>query len=464
MNPQIATLGCFVLIAGLFWLNRSANYRPSLALWIPTTWLLIGGSRNIGEWLHMGGPENWGDRYLEGNPIDRAILSGIVLVALVVLAGRGNRVAGVVAQNWAIVLFFVYCGISILWSDYPFVAFKRWNRAIGDLAMVLIVVTEGDWVESLKTLLTRTSFILIPSSILLIRYFPELGRTYSGYEGRVLNTGVSTDKNGLGMLCLVFGLGSAWCLLSALRNKECPSRRGRIIAHGMVVMMVISLVIQADSATSATCLILASGLLVLGSLFRMEKHPFVLGAITLTAVGVPLYALFLDHSGGMVAAVGRDPTLTGRTAVWELVVKYVPSAIFGAGFESFWLGERLNSILRILPGLNQAHNGYIEIYLNLGWVGVFLLAMILVVGFHKIVIVAVKRDAAVGMLLMAYFLVAVVYNLTEAGFKMMSPVWIMLLLSIVASEQIRLKAPVKAQSAKAPNLSKQTRYALAPNS
>jgi len=39
----------------------------------------------------------------------------------------------------------------------------------------------------------------------------------------------------------------------------------------------------------------------------------------------------------------------------------------GAGFESFWLGPRLNKLwaqYNFMP--NQAHNGYIEIYLNLG--------------------------------------------------------------------------------------------------
>ena len=35
-------------------------------------WLLIGGSRNVGEWLQMSAPMDQGARYLEGNPVDRA--------------------------------------------------------------------------------------------------------------------------------------------------------------------------------------------------------------------------------------------------------------------------------------------------------------------------------------------------------------------------------------------------------
>ena len=56
-------------------------------------------------------------------------------------------------------------------------------------------------------------------------------------------------------------------------------------------------------------------------------------------------------------------TLTGRTAIWDSVLQKVSNPLFGAGFESFWLGDRLKSMwAEFYFKPNQAHNGYIEVY------------------------------------------------------------------------------------------------------
>jgi len=146
------------------------------------------------------------------------------------------------------------------------------------------------------------------------------------------------------------------------------------------------------------------------------------------ALGVAFSALFLSIGSGMVQNLGRDTTLTGRTNIWHFSVGLVQNPLLGAGFESFWLGPRLKQMTILLnQGVNQAHNGYIEVYLNLGWVGVVLLAVILITGYRRI-LVAVREMAPMASLRLAYFIVAVVYNFTEAGFKMMHPVWLSLLL------------------------------------
>jgi hypothetical protein len=66
----------------------------------------------------------------------------------------------------------------------------------------------------------------------------------------------------------------------------------------------------------------------------------------------------------------------------------------------------------------------------LGWVGVALLAIILITRYSRIV-AAVRQMAPLANVRLAYFIVAVVYNFTEAGFKMMHPVWITFLLAIM---------------------------------
>ena len=76
----------------------------------------------------------------------------LLVAALVVLARRAERTWSVMRANPVILVFFCYCAISVVWSDYPFVAFKRWTKALGNVAVVLIVLTDSKPTLALKWL------------------------------------------------------------------------------------------------------------------------------------------------------------------------------------------------------------------------------------------------------------------------------------------------------------------------
>ena len=169
MSPTIATVVYSLGILGLFWLHREENSKTSKALWIPVVWMSIAGSRMVSEWLQVA-PATTVDQYLEGSPLDRLILGGLLAAGLIVLVSRGTKVVTVLRANGPILLFFFYCAISIFWSDYPDVAFRRWIKALDDPVMVLIVLTDIDPSAAVKRLLARTGFLLVPLSVLLITY------------------------------------------------------------------------------------------------------------------------------------------------------------------------------------------------------------------------------------------------------------------------------------------------------
>jgi len=153
--------------------------------------------------------------------------------------------------------------------------------------------------------------------------------------------------------------------------------------------------------------------------------------------------LFLGVGGIVLTALGRDASLTGRTDVWRTVLPYAANTWVGAGYENFWIGDRMRLFERLLGGLNQAHNGYIEVYLNIGVVGLTLLAAIIVVGYQNI-LYGLQRDPRAGGLRMAFFMICLIYNFTEASFKMMSPVWLLFILSAAA---LPMNRPLRAKTA-----------------
>lgn len=442
MSPHIATFVCFLGILGLSVLDRDKGGRTSRVLWLPAVWwLLIAGSRDASEWLRILGLGNFGasmdspEKYLEGSPFDRNVLLALTAVGVYVLVQRQRKVGMLLRANGPVLLFFFYCAVSTLWSDYTDVAFKRWIKAVGDLVMVLIVLTDPYPLAAIKRLLSRVGFLLIPLSILFIKYYPDLGREYSHFDGRVTYTGVATTKNLLGMNCLIFGLGALWRLCRALSGSKRTRRTGGLIAQGALLAMVIWLFSMADSATALSCFLMAGSLIAVTSLGRLGRKPAVVHLLVLAVVCVSLSAVF---GGTLLGTVGRDSTLTGRTDIWNLVLGMKGNSLVGTGFESFWIGWRREILWNVYRfHLNEAHNGYIEVYLNLGWIGVALLALLVVTGYRN-VMAAFRREPDAGSLRLAYFVTALVYNLSEAGFRMLDPVWLFFLLAIFAVPELAI--------------------------
>jgi exopolysaccharide production protein ExoQ len=429
VSPGIASVVYAGGILCLFLLNRDKSVRTSKALWIPFVWLFIAGSRAPSLWFQAPNLVT-DDQFIDGNPFERNIFSVLLFLAVLVLVSRRRKVQEVLKGNAPILLFIFYCLLSLLWSDYPAVGFKRWTKLLGDLGMVLIVSTDIDPSAAFDRLMTRTGFLIAPLSILLIRYIPDLGRRYDPWKGEVAWIGVGSSKNSLGLICMIIGLGTLWRTIHAFRCKNGKGRVRTLAAHGALLLMVIYLLRTANSATSTSCFFLGGALIVAISSFRLARKPLMVHVLTWGVVLLAASTAFFNVAG-LVSALGRNPDLTGRTDMWAFVLNQPVNRVFGAGYESFWVGDRLTTIQRLSGQyVNQSHDGYIEILVNLGWVGVALLALVIVTAYAKIT-KAVCQDPEANCIRLAFFVVALIYNFTEAGFKMMDPVWIFFLWAIL---------------------------------
>jgi exopolysaccharide production protein ExoQ len=432
VNPGLASIIFAGGIAGLFLLNRDSTVRTSKALWIPVVWLFIAGSRTPSAWFQSPTQMSGADQFLGGNPFERNLFSVLLSLGILVLLNRPRRIAEVLKGNTPILLFIFYCALSLFWSGYPDVGFKRWIKLVGDLVMVLIVTTDIDPSAAFDRLITRVGFLTVPISILFIRYYPGLGRSYEAWTGAMHWTGITTNKNTLGLICMLIGLQTLWRGIHAFRSSNGKSRIRALIVNGAMLLMVVYLLHAANSATSTSCFVLGSILIVAISLFRSGRKPVMVHLLALGGVSLAASAAFFNLAG-LLQQLGRNSDLTGRAEIWSIVLSQPVNRLFGAGYESFWLGERLATIQRLSEQyINQCHNGYIEVLVNLGWVGVALLALIIVAGYGKIVR-AIRQNPEKNCIRLAYLVAAVVYNFTEASFKMLSPVWICFVWAIVSA-------------------------------
>jgi O-antigen ligase len=164
-------------------------------------------------------------------------------------------------------------------------------------------------------------------------------------------------------------------------------------------------------------------------------------ALCLAIVVIGVSTLLLGGGKDVVHAMGRQSSLSGRTEIWAALIPAAANPILGSGFESFWISPNVIKFQRALVGwyrpesLNEAHNGYLEVYLNLGWMGVGIIALILITGYKRAVAVY-KLNPPVGSLMLAYIMAAAVYSITEAGFRMLDCIWIFLLIAVVSASGI----------------------------
>ena len=107
----------------------------------------------------------------------------LLFLGVAILVSRSFRWGDFFARNRALTVYLLFALVSVLWSDFPFAAFKKWFRDFGNYAMILVVLSDPHPLEASRTLLRRLGYLLIPLSVALIKYFPALARQYDPWTG-----------------------------------------------------------------------------------------------------------------------------------------------------------------------------------------------------------------------------------------------------------------------------------------
>jgi exopolysaccharide production protein ExoQ len=366
---------------------------------------------------------------LDGSPIDRLFYLGMIIASLNVLSKRRLEVGALISRNWPLLLFYGFLLLSVTWANSPFSSFKRWLKEIGNISVALVILTEANPSQALRAVFVRCAIVFIPLSMIFIRWIPHLGRFYSR-NGGMQSVGVTCQKNSLGIMVLIFGLILLWDWLE--RSRPGQPRRDSIDRITLLGLGLIGawLIYLSDSKTSMVCLALGALIIagvrlpVLRNRIQAFGAYFVVGAVAF---------YFVDSSIGLtewiVTSLGRDMTFTGRTEVWDELLALRTDPLLGTGFLSLWDDMRYRSILPEWVG-GSAHNGYLEIYLAGGFVGIGVLAItLLAVGFK--INEALKRGGNYAVVRFAFFVVMLISNLTESHFACMTPVGFLFLLAAI---------------------------------
>ncbi|OGL43428.1 MAG: hypothetical protein A2W05_00345 [Candidatus Schekmanbacteria bacterium RBG_16_38_10] len=452
MPPQLALIICIIFVLWLLHLERKQAPNVSRVLWIPTIWMLSIASKPFGVWFMSAGADAEA-----GSPLDRVFLSVILCLGLIILASRKFSWSRAIKENSWLMLLVSYLLVSILWSDIPFISFKRWIREVVAVVMAFIVMTERNPRQALESILRRTVYVLIPFSLVLINYYSAYGRVYGRWSGELMWVGVTQQKNGLGRLCLISVFFLVWTLARRLRGHDGFTSKRQTYADVFVLIVALWLLKGPPNSYPATAFVaLSAGLLVFWGLLWIKKSRVIM----VTSIFIPIIALgivfgtvtlFVNGStiGHFTSTLGREESLTGRTDVWaELLPVVMQSPIWGSGFGGFWT-PKTREAFRISEG----HSGYLDVLIELGFVGLLLFSIFLLSSCRKAQR-ALSDDFDWASLSICFFLMAVIHNITESSINSFTSHLTAILLFLNASFTSKVAHSPREVQYHSPNISR----------
>jgi exopolysaccharide production protein ExoQ len=431
--PIIALTLSLLFSAVLILRDCTRRREVSHTVWIPTILVMILASRPVSLWLSGRGATLGIEdaNSLQSSTADQMFYLFVLGSSFLTASIRKVNWGKLFSSNVAIMLFYAYFAISISWSSDPTGSTKRLVKDFGLLFMAAVIYSEKYPLQAMRAVYLRCAYLLLPLSVVFIKYYPNFGRAY-GSGGEMMYTGVTPQKNSLGEMVLLFILFITWEFLE--RGGIKSMRKWRRAPWDLIVMLLIGiwLLRLCQSKRALVCVLVGVFLVVRSRWFlsKVVSRTALIGALFLPVL-VFFSQQFTEVINPLLHALGRDSTFTGRSDIWRHINLETVNPLIGAGFWNFWGGPgglRLNEAMNeVIP---NAHNGYMDMYLDGGLIGlVFLFIMLSACGGRIIKYLKPGGDSShFHRMRFAILIVAIIYNLAESTFARVGAIWFTTLL------------------------------------
>jgi O-antigen ligase len=130
-------------------------------------------------------------------------------------------------------------------------------------------------------------------------------------------------------------------------------------------------------------------------------------------------AIFQGIAEVILGYFGKDLTLTGRTEIWPLVIdKIIERPFIGYGFRGFWHhidGESAYIVRALRWGVPDSHNGFLDLTLSLGLLGLSLFLVIYWTTLIRSISVVAKDNKGENLWPIAFMFYLVIVNFSESS-------------------------------------------------
>jgi O-antigen ligase len=307
-------------------------------------------------------------------------------------------------REWTVLAIIVLSGLSVVWSAAPDITLRRTVALIGTVFIALYLSRRYTITGQLK-LLGDTLLLAALASIVFSVF--GIGVPVQAF-GDASWFGVFLHKNALGRM-MALGV-IVLVLLSKSGNTQ-----HRLLGAGLCGLLVLL-------SRSITAVVVLAGLMGLSFVLNSKLgHKLKTSIAVFVAVAMVLWFALatLGYAGEGLKAAGKDETLSGRTELWQASLSAASEhPLLGYGYSAFWLGEEGPSY-EVWKQVNwsapHSHNGFIDLGLELGWVGVGLFLLGIIMQLHRAGILRKYLKPAEGVWPFIFLAFLILSNITESG-------------------------------------------------
>lgn len=391
---------------------------------------------SLGGFAHLFTSPTGGNAPSESDIRQQLVWFLIYSVSAVLLVKRRAVTWSVLRGQLPIIVLVGLAVASTVWSVDKTLTFQRSMALVGCSVFALYVGLRFN-LEQLVRILAIVLVGAAIGSVLLAIVAPSLGT-----DSTLRNAwrGLFVHKNVLGRMLTLATL--VWIFLPLSGNRAFI-RIPVLIGFGVVAAL-------SQSVSSLVAIVVVGVAIAIGLTWRRSTHAFVL---VLALVGAASPFILIKGSReleSIATALGRTTTLSGRTDIWWEVLTFVlDRPILGYGYSAFWSpNAEYSSLISSRVGffVVHAHNGFLDLALELGLIG--LTATIIALGsiFSRAKLIAKSRSERIYLMPIVFLVFAIVYNVPESSLLTRNSIYWILFVSIstmLSTELVGNRTPTK---------------------
>lgn len=362
------------------------------------------------------------------------VQSAIVYLICALFIMRCGR--AILAQFYREVYVSSLCALALLstlWSQFPMTTLTHAMMLAVNTAFAFYLL-ERFSADDLLKLMLMVGTLAAFGCLIVVLFFPSFGIQERSSITAGAWEGIFAQKN-------ICGLVMTELLLPAFFVRV-DSRSARIfrLAYISVVLSIIAMTRSVGAwVVCVACLLFVA---TMHFFARMAKKDAAALAFSLAGIAAIGAVLLFSNFDALMYALGKDPTLTGRTRIWStLLISVTNRPCFGYGYTAFWGGLQGESALSTLVEhgpIAYAENGVLELWLELGAAGVALYFLVFSRAIKDAAFCLVRSASPAAMWYASLLFFIAVSNI-EAG-KLLSTSDLGLVLSLVAFSGLRREA------------------------
>lgn len=316
------------------------------------------------------------------NRINQIVFSTLFLLSTFSILDKKEKLLSVLKEEKFLSLLLFWGFLSIFWSDFSFVSFKRFFQILTTVVVCLAVLLH---INPSEKILKYFNVILI--LYLCVSLFSVLFISGAKDPNFMTWRGLTATKNNLGQVSLISLLISSFLFMD-------QQGKAKIIA----VLMILTSFVLLVGSRSGTAIIAFSITFLLVVVVTVNQQIFkeidmnnvFIVLLTLTVLGTIASILILepDFFALFTNLIGKDITFSGRIYLWSDILTEAKSHLMhGCGFAGFWVVNNpdLLTLYQTYVWLpNQAHMGYLDILNELGLVGLSLFILMVLHYFYRL--------------------------------------------------------------------------------